>query len=361
MNLPNKGTISAYDFGAQDVYEIEYPMFLRNQNVVALIVIDLNEYKQEKHDELVTRWLLNCVLCAECQVIFVPSKCDKLKIETKKEKISLLKQGILTYVTDEINFLKHQEVKLKPERGENGQADLEKVKQSIDFFNELQKNVTIKSTSAYTQIGLDGLKEAVKERIDIPVTADIPEIYRKVIDYILDAGKSRQFHVVFDEILAHFNKDSMLMKTFKWIARSKDNSLNESDLRWILDFYRRKGWILWYENCAKYIYVNIDSILKVHRKLYRHDLEEFLQYKFKDHSNIISDQETFDQDKHRFLRSGLLSTELLKCIWKEFNLNDEDFDSMIQLLIANDHCFEDPLAPTSSKIKGLQFSLVLRI
>ena len=341
-------TISAYDFGAQDIYEIEYPIFLRNQNVIALIVIDAYEYEPEAHDEIVTRWLSNCVLCSECKVVFVLSKCDRLKPETVASKKSSLSLKITSYINKEIEFLEKEEASLKKSKGEGGQLDRKRIKQSVDFFRSLQQNITITTTSAYTQTGLERLKLEITKKIDSKEAANLPLFYGKVIHHILQLGSRKRYHVLFDEGLTYLTEEmktnSSVMAFFKrkWQRWRNSEPDTRTILHSILDFYRRKGWVLWYETSERYIYVNVNDILEVHRKLYRHDLDKFLTYNFEKHHNIIDNKITFDEHKDNFLFSGLLSTEILKCLWKEFDLNSDDFQSMVELLMANDHCFVDP-------------------
>ena len=128
LTLAPNVIISAYDFGAQDIYEIEYPIFLRNQNAIALIVVDANEYMPESHDKLVTRWLSNCVLCGECEVVFVLSKCDKLELETVNSKYYSLHENVSSHINKEIDFLEHEAFTLKNSKSKEGQYSSEKIK-----------------------------------------------------------------------------------------------------------------------------------------------------------------------------------------------------------------------------------------
>ena len=46
---------------------------------------------------------------------------------------------------------------------------------------------------------------------------------------------------------------------------------------------------------------------------------------------------------------------MLKCLWNELSLNSDDFESMIQLLIANDHCFVDSHSDGKSSANVYKF------
>ena len=53
------------------------------------------------------------------------------------------------------------------------------------------------------------------------------------------------------------------------------------------------------------------------------------------------EKNVFDFHKGQFLTTGMLSRNLLKCLWYKFNLTDDDLEGMIELIKANNHCFED--------------------
>ena len=352
--------ISTYDFGAQNIYEIEYPMFLRSQNIIVLIVIDFSVYEPADHDKLVTRWLINCVLCAECKVIFVPSKSEMLDPDEIKFKFQKLKEQITMYITDEIQLLNDEKEKLQNLRPGKGEEDLRKIDKSLRFFNALINDISIIITSAYKQEGLEELKKEILSKIDRTEDIEDCEMHVQTMNYILEKGKEQHYFVSFDEIEKYFNEAKINKGTeikkgrlinFKGFSFSSKKTLTAKDkLKICLDDCRRKGWILWYNECEKYIFTNVDNILSLHRKLYRHDLKSVFDYNVWEFNNIINNQIMFDTYKNSLLTSGLMNTHLLKCLWKKFKLSDDEFDSMIQLLIANDHCFVDPYCVTDSPV-----------
>ena len=66
-------------------------------------------------------------------------------------------------------------------------------------------------------------------------------------------------------------------------------------------------------------------------------MDEFLTY---DSSlEQFMDETEFKKQKNELLRSGLMSSKMLTYLWAEFDLSPEEYDSMIQLLLVNDHCF----------------------
>lgn len=82
------------------------------------------------------------------------------------------------------------------------------------------------------------------------------------------------------------------------------------DLMECLKYFHKRGTFLWYEERPDYIYSNILNILELHQKLFRHDLEDFLQYDIR-YSPIIGTKDSFDFQKNYFIMSGFLSRKLL--------------------------------------------------
>ena len=339
-------TISTYDFGAQDIYEAEYPIFLRGQNIIALIVIPFDEYRPENHDELVTRWLQNCVLAADCKVLFVISKSDYSRsAETLDIMKREIKQGVLKYIDGEILFLTQEREALRKESPMKGQFDLSRIDLSLKFFERLGSDVKVMSTSIYNTSDLLALKETVQQYVDYSRSDHLPDIFHKVINFIQKEGEKRGYYMTLDEVIKHFKRDykqktplpTRAFKEFKQRINLEEPTDYTKQVETCLEYYHTKGWILWYSGCKRYIYVNVNNILKLHRKLYRHNMDEFLTYD----SNMgqFMDETEFKEQKNLLLGSGVMSSKMLTYLWAEFGLDPEEQDSMIKLLLVNDHCF----------------------
>ena len=351
LELGNRVIISTYDFGAQDIYEIEYPVFLRGQNIIALIVIPLDEYNEKTHDKLVTRWLQNCVLCADCKVIFVTSKCEEYSAELIEVKRKEIKERILEYIGEEIQFLKNERDAIRKVSAVKGKFDLDRIEHSLKFFEALKGNVKVIATSIYNSDSLEELREAVRSKIKSDRLESDRELFPKVINYIRKEGAKRRFHMTLDEVVKHFkteykqqkNLPSQLFSKVKQKIGIEDPTDLREQIKLCLAYYHRKGWILWYESYEKCIYVNVGRILQLHKKLYREtkDLEDLLTYdsqKLHQLEEFLEEVE-FREQRNTFLQSGVVSNNILAYLWAEFNLTPEEMDGMIKLLLANGHCF----------------------
>ena len=143
---------------------------------------------------------------------------------------------------------------------------------------------------------------------------------------------------------SHKIKDKFRKLTGDYDSSAKVYKSIEECLRYL----SKKGIILWYIQNKEYIYHNIDNILELHKELFRHDLEESMQYNVK-YSHIMNEV-TFDLSKAQFLNTGFLSRELLQCLWLSFKLNGNELEGMIELIKANNHCFEDTTDDDSSYV-----------
>ena len=54
--------------------------------------------------------------------------------------------------------------------------------------------------------------------------------------------------------------------------------------------------------------------------------------------------------KAHFLNTGLLSRELLQCLWSSYELDKNELEGMIELIKANNHCFEDTIDDENTDI-----------
>ena len=121
-------------------------------------------------------------------------------------------------------------------------------------------------------------------------------------------------------------------------------------------YLSNKGIMLWYNERKDYIHNNIDNILKVHKELFRHDLEKIFVFEMS-YKRFIQDEKQFNLHKSYFFTSGLLHKCLLRCLWASFDMSDYEQDVKIKLLKVNDHCFEDisvygnTLTPLASSLR----------
>ena len=358
VSLGDNISIQTLDFGGHDIYELEYPIFLRGQNIIALIVVDLTIYGKSNHEELVTKWMHNCVLCADCKVIFVPTKMEQVaspdevnkKVESMRLRIKEWIDGEITFLEETKEYLSNKQSKDHKRLGQNTfvkkTKDLDNVQKSLEYFQKFQ--IVIIPTSSVQMNGLNELKSRIRGLVDNG-QVNLPANWDKVLKLVTSEKEQQRYHISLSEIetcivddLAGQKKvgDQIKDKVRKITSDYDPNAKIYSSIEECLKYLSKKGIILWYSENKEYIYHRIDNILELHKELFRHDLEDSMQYKI-EYGHIIENEVTFDLYKGQFLRTGLLSRDLLQCLWLGCKLNESELEGMIELVKANNHCFED--------------------
>ncbi len=364
VNLGKNISIATLDFGGHDIYELEYPIFLRGQNIIALIVIDLTIYDESNHDDMVTKWLHNCVLCAECKVIFVPTKREQIPAADVEKKVASMRRLISEWLEDEKAFLQEAKRDLKLSKGgvnRLSEEDYEEIDRSLRFFDQFEVNIIV--ISSLQMSGFDQLKEKIRGYVqNKPVR--LSETWMKVLQYVDDNKSEVKYHINLSDVenfvLQKLEEDGLLKRLFS-DTKAKEAKLRES-VEECLRYLSQKGIILWYSQNRRFIYNKIDNVLELHKQLFRHDLRTSMNYKpnFLKYRPLIGNQTRFDMEKDMFLSTGLLSRDMLKCLWVDFGLSEDELESMIELIKANDHCFENeahsdgtPFAASGGASSGL--------
>ena len=340
LNLGHNITTTTLDFGGHDIYELEYPMFLRGQNVIVVILVDLSEYSEEKHDTLVTKWLHNCALATtNCKVLFVPSKTDILLPEEVKNKAELMKTLIFKSLRQEIDLLYDMKNQIRDNYMKVRQFDAdvksdryyfmykresEEIKKSIRFFKCFE--IKILPTSSQNMIGIGELKSNIRYLVEIREVL-LPASWDKILQVIKDSKSQSRFYSSFKQV-----KKSLAEK-------SKVSENLTENMEECLLYLSNKGIVWWYKEDPEYIFNKVENVLQLHKQIYRHDLQESMAFK-KSFNSFIPNEVEFQEEKDRFLNSGLMRRHLLECMWLSFKLSDDEMTTMIKLLRLNDQCFE---------------------
>ena len=340
LNLGHNITTTTLDFGGHDIYELEYPIFLRGQNIIVLILVDLYEYSEEKHDTLVTKWLHNSALEAtNCKVLFVPSKTDILMPEEVKNKVQLMKKLILKSLRQEINLLYDMKNQTRDNYMKVRQSDAdvkrdlyhtmykresEEINKSIRFFNNFE--ITILPTSSKKMEGIEELKSKVRYVVEIREVL-LPASWDRILQVIKESKSQSRFYSSFKQV-----------KTIL-AEKSKEYENLTENMEECLRYLSNKGVVWWYKQDPEYIFNRIKNVLQLHKQLFRHDLQESMAFK-KSFNSFIPNEAEFQEEKDRFLNSGLMRRHLLERMWLSFKLSDDEMTTMIKLLKLNNQCFE---------------------
>ena len=309
------------DFGGHDIYEITCPMFLKSTKQVAIIAVKVQEYNENKHDELVTKWLTTAVShMKNGSACIVATQCDLCTEGEVQEKMKILKKKVDNWIEEETSFGK----KLRPH-----QPKIRRVRENI--FDK--KNIHFFQSSSLTIKGVHDVeaflfREAKLSRLVLPERWT--EVYKK-----MDAQTG---------LGAHFVTETEYQTLFNTTYPSPVIPDDEESLQ-CLQFLHDSGMVLWYgekhENLRKIIFHDPSFPVSVLQCLFRHDLVDVLEYDHEQFGQYFTLKYNFQREVARFIKTGILSSQLLKCVWQKFKFSQEEVDTMVEMLTMLDICFVD--------------------
>ena len=320
------------DFGGHGIYEMTCPLFLKSTKQVAIIAIKLSEYTESNHDELVTKWLTTAVSHMKSgSICIVATQCDLCAEGEVEKKMTILKEKAQNWIEEESSFWK----KL-----------ISRQPRTITEGILVDKKFCYFQTSSMTMQGLKRLEEfllaeATSNRSVLPKRWI--DVYKKINEET-DRGTHfithNQYQTMFKESIPSSNSGGLSNRNINPVETSE----TEESLQ-CLQFLHDSGMILWYgekhENLRNIIFHDPSFLLSVLQCLFRHDLTEVLEYDHDHFGRYFISKSKFRDEVRRFTQTGILNPLLLKCIWNELKLNQEIFDTMIEMLTMLDLCYID--------------------
>ena len=68
---------------------------------------------------------------------------------------------------------------------------------------------------------------------------------------------------------------------------------------------------------------------------------DVLEYDHEQFGQYFTLKYNFQREVGRFIKTGILSSQLLRCIWQKFKFSQEEVDTMVEMLTMLDICFVD--------------------
>ena len=101
--------------------------------------------------------------------------------------------------------------------------------------------------------------------------------------------------------------------------------------------------VLWYgqqqETLRNFIFHDTTFLVSVLQSLFRHDLLERLKYDHEIFRKRFPTKSEFEAEVSRFVQTGIIHSDLLRCIWKPFHFSNQLFDTMIEILSMLELCY----------------------
>ncbi|XP_013391845.1 malignant fibrous histiocytoma-amplified sequence 1 homolog [Lingula anatina] len=325
------------DFGGHEVYRI-VPNFFLTPRAVVLLVLDLKVYEENSFDILVGSWI-ECVLgkAPEAHLIPVATHADICTDEDIERKIAHLNNAMETLLTNRQGSLQAQAHSIatkirrveqlpnfQTEEGEALKMAYEEKQAQVETL--LTKLPTVAPQpyviSSKTKQGIDQLDQYLQELArDRGVI--LPETWFDMVDAVLRAQLEPPIYL-----------DGAMLQRL-WTTVNADD---------VMAYMKEAGHVMWFEdsNSLRHtIFHKKEIVLELLKAVFRHDMAEVVN------PNTPPYQFRFTPAKLRevkedLLRRGIVSEELLQCLWDDFKMKDQEVDTMRCLLTHLELCYEVP-------------------
>ena len=315
------------DFGGHDIYELTCPLFLRASNSTTFIAVKLSEYCEENHDELVTKWLATALThMRNGHVCIVATQVDLCDEDEAQRKMEMLKLKVSKWMDEEIKYIEK----------------LNEPSDSSEPRHQIKKDcITFLMTSSKTMKGMEDLKAYLSQRGDGSKLA-LPTHWSKMYRKLLNKQDEEERYLKLEAAYSMFKKSLPVTRRVALIG-------SQDDFELCLHLLHDMGMLIWYHdnaNLKDVVFHKIPFIVTVFKCLFRHNLCQHLSLSYETYGKFIETEVQFETDKSQFCQTGILSQKLLKCVWEPINLQEEDFDKLVQILRSLDLCY-----PESEKTK----------
>ena len=304
------------DFGGHDVYELTYPIFLKERKGSIIIAVDLSKISPENVEKSLFKWLHTVLSMAgnSSDIIVAGTKGDLC--DDAPRRINFLRKSIEQWIEQ---MLDQADRLLSSEEPFEGQTQ-------IEHFKEMAvQEIRTVATSSLSMSGLDKLKKILlgNSRENI---AKLPGAWYDLYESITRLKGQRHFE--------GFYKVSQL-------PRISSQPMTSVSMQTCLRYMHQRGMILWYGNDStlkEYVFYDIAFILAALKKLLAHDMESTFKTKLlKPFFNTMDEQQIAVE---MFRETGMASQQLLKCLWHNFADTNEIYNVCLRILKLFRLCYE---------------------
>ena len=304
------------DFGGHDVYELVYPIFLKDREGSIIIAVDLFEMSIDTVEKNLFKWLYKALSMSgnTTDIIVVGTKSDLC--DDPPRSLYFLRKSIEEWRGQ---MLDHADRLL------NSEETFEDEVQIKHFKEMTAQEIRTISTSSLSMSGLEKLKEILLNNSRENV-AKLPRAWYELYENLTRLKGQRYFE--------GFYKVSQL-------PRISSQNMTTVSMHTCLRYMHQRGMVLWYGNDStlkEYVFYDIAFILAALKKLLAHDMEDTFKTKlFKPFFCTVDEQQSAID---MFRETGMASQKLLKCLWHNFVDTDEIYNVSVRILTLFRLCYE---------------------
>ena len=304
------------DFGGHDVYELAYPIFLKDRKGSIIIVIDLSKLSPESVEKNLFKWLHTVLSITgdSTNIIAVGTKTDLC--DDVPRKMKFLRKSIDEWIEQ---MLDHADRLL------NSEVSSESKTQIAHFKDMATQEVRTLATSSLSMAGLEKLKKILLEHSRENI-AKLPSSWHEMYESLARLKAQRHSE--------GFYKVAQLQ-------RICNQPITPGGLHTCLWYMHQRGMVLWYGNDSTlkdYVFYDITFIISTLKELLVHDMESTFKTKMlKPYTYSIKEPRKAIE---KLRETGMASENLLKFIWQNVAGTDETFSVALRILKMFLLCYE---------------------
>ncbi|XP_048576951.1 malignant fibrous histiocytoma-amplified sequence 1 homolog isoform X2 [Nematostella vectensis] len=349
---PDGLEVQVVDCAGQRRYQLTHPFFL-SEGALHLLVINLHSYKKtpESFERNAGDWIKWVTSRLEKpRIMVVLTHRDECREDEITDKCSDILKGIKSLESHEVRRLKMEMEAIK-KKGKDKDVDrkVEQLKWQIKNRPIISSVLLHKSEICYKEISdnksgwlgmvavsnmheLEGMmqlrQEIIRASKDMSlfpsVGRDLPESWVKLELAIKEFRSSVKAPNVPCMTVGQFNKFAL-----------DKSGLSGIGLLSALHYFESVGELKYYSGMppAEFcVFLDLPWLGKLVKLLFRHDYEENLMFS-DSYFKFDMEKIMFDHSVTKLKRDGVLSLQLLRCIWNEMSFDNDTFNQMVNAFL----------------------------
>ena len=304
------------DFGGHDVYELAYPIFLKDRKGSIIIAVDLSKLSHETVENDLFKWLQTVlsITGTATDIIIAGTKVDLC--DDAPRKMNFLRKSIDKWIEQ---MLDHADRLLNTAESFEG-------KTQIEHFKEMAvQEVRTIATSCLSMTGLEKLRKILLNHSKENV-AKLPGSWYEMYENLARLKTQRHSE--------GFYRVAQL-------PRFCSQSMTTLSVQTCLKYMHQRGMVLWYgndSNLKDYVFYDITFIIATLKELLTHDVKSTFETKLlKPFFHTMNEQKIAIET---FRETGMATQNLLRCIWQNVADTDEIFNVALRILKLFHLCYE---------------------
>ncbi|XP_066267700.1 malignant fibrous histiocytoma-amplified sequence 1 homolog [Branchiostoma lanceolatum] len=354
LSAPNTPdiTLSVWDFAGQETYYITHQFFLSAKALMLLIVnLETYKYDSDSFELACGKWLENMIARVGNPVVIpVATHIDKLSPADVQQRCEDLAKKLedqeRTRITDLQRQLKRINDSLIHVESMKSKKAVSDRKKQIETLLSKRPSIHSKPVPVSSAADLEGIQYLKQVILNYAVNKELfPEVGRSIPKAWADT-----------EACVERKAEELSFPYMTWDAftalmkQSVPNLRPESRIKTVAQYLHDTGKILWYseiDSLNKHVFLKPASLVDIFRKVFRHDLETFLDYESDPRYRAaeITPAE-FQKMKNDLVNRGVLHTKLLRCLWSDVEKKcrsgtfEHISDVLIKLMQQFDLCYD---------------------